>query len=577
LRGVLIISNHKTPAVEQPSHVSLDKPVTWEEVQRDIRSLVGAQLVKEQLLEITRILGNIKEHQARHHLTNMPPIHFLIKGPAGGGKRYVARILSKILQYYQLAEKPLHMVTVSNMESLPEVSAQSPIYVPVVDRLIPKDSRRNYLVTTLFWAHLERIADRQSVILGVDSERGSEFVEALTFAPEIQFKIEIPDYRWEDLLAYARKYAAQYKFKLVKPAVAEFRRALEEAQSKPDFANLRSVEKIIDRAMMNYYIKPGQDAPHGKQYAALQGQHFIVSPHVHAVPVAQKAQNPLAQINSLVGLKEVKARLNQLMALANLQKRRSEQGLSAEPISTHMAFSGSPGSGKTTVARLVGQALKELGVLEKGHLVEAAREDLVGQYVGHTAQKTADVVEQALGGVLFIDECYSLNAGHGMDYGREAVATLIKKMEDARDNLTVIFSGYSQEMEAFLDMNPGLRSRIQFHLTFPDYTGEELMEIFLKLCHDEGYELSREAALELEALLQQLYGKRRDNFANGRLVRSLFERAKLSLATRVWQDPKTASLSLILPQDVQALATYSDVAGLLRAQRRGIGFHAVSA
>ena len=126
-------------------------------------------------------------------------------------------------------------------------------------------------------------------------------------------------------------------------------------------------------------------------------------------------------------------------------------------------------------------------------------------------------------------------------------------------------------------MNPGLRSRIQFHLTFPDYTGEELMEIFLKLCHDEGYELSREAALELEALLQQLYGKRRDNFANGRLVRSLFERAKLSLATRVWQDPKTASLSLILPQDVQALATYSDVAGLLRAQRRGIGFHAVSA
>lgn len=209
--------------------------------------------------------------------------------------------------------------------------------------------------------------------------------------------------------------------------------------------------------------------------------------------------------------------------------------------------------------------------------VEAGREDLVGQYVGHTAQRTAELVDEAMGGVLFIDACYSLNTGHTADFGREAVATLIRKMEDARDNLAVIFSGYGREMEAFLDMNPGLRSRIQFHLTFPDYSGEEMMEIFLKMCRDEGYELTAGAAAELKSLLRQLYLRRQDNFGNGRLVRSLFERAKISLASRVWRNPAPAALSLILPEDIKALAAYPDVAEQLQAKRRSTGFQALSA
>lgn len=154
------------------------------------------------------------------------------------------------------------------------------------------------------------------------------------------------------------------------------------------------------------------------------------------------------------------------------------------------------------------------------------------------------------------------------------MAVLIKKMEDARDNLTVIFAGYSQEMESFLKINPGLRSRIQFHLSFPDYTGEELMEIFLKLCRDESYDLSDEAAADLERLLHQLYENKQDDFANGRLVRSLFERAKLSLAMRVWKEPETTSLSLILPEDIRALMSYDDVISLLKPNHRCIGFRA---
>ncbi len=574
---MLIIGNRKTRAVANTSQPQLDKPVRWEEIQREIKSLVGMQAAKHQLLEIAQALKNIREHQERHHIKTMPPLHFLIQGPAGGGKKHIALILSKLLQYYKLAEKPLLVITPNNIESLPEAAPECPVYVPVVERLIPREDRRNYLMASLLWAHLEMLAEQQTVILGIDSKAGEEFLETIDFASEIQLKIHIPQYDWTDFLAYARRYAARRKFKLTAAAVDEFRLRFEEQQEEPDFANMRTVQKLIDRAVMNYYMNPGQDNSVGRRYAALQREHFQTRSTVQIVPAIQlRTSDPLAQLNALVGLREVKARVNQLMALVNLQKKRREQGLPAEPITTHMAFSGPPGTGKTTVARLVGQALKELGVLEKGHLVEAGREDLVGQYVGHTAQKTAELVERALGGVLFIDECYSLNGGHNSDFGREAVAVLIKKMEDARDNLTVILSGYRREMEALFEINPGLRSRIQFHIAFPDYTAAELMQIFLKLCRDEHYELTREAARELERLLHSLHANRQQNFANGRLVRSLFERAKLALAARVWAEPEKTSVSLLLPEDIKALASYDDVVRMLQVPRR-IGFQAVSA
>lgn len=574
---MLIISkHHKTRAAARTSRVSLDKPVTWEEIEKDIDSLVGIPLVKEQLLEIAQVLENIRRHRDRHRLKDMPPLHFLVEGPAGGGKRRIAFILGKLLQYYRLADNPLHAITINNIESLPQVCDGTPIYAPVVPRLMPRESRPNYPAAVMFWAHLQVLAERQSVILGLDSDNteGMEFLETLAFFSEIQLKIRIPEYSWPDYLTHARKYAAKQRFKLAKPALDQLKLCLEEPQEEPNFASMRSVETLIDRAIMNYYINPGEDAPQGRQFATLLPQHFAHCLRDQIQPLVVQTRDPLAEINSLVGLKEIKTRLNELFAWVNLQKRRAEKGFPSESISTHMAFSGSPGTGKTTVACLVGQALKEMGLLEKGHLVEVSREDLVGQYVGHTARKTADVIDRALGGVLFIDECYSLNAGHSLDFGQEAVAVLIKKMEDARDNLTVIFAGYSQEMESFLKINPGLRSRIQFHLSFPDYTGEELMEIFLKLCRDESYDLSDEAAADLERLLHQLYENKQDDFANGRLVRSLFERAKLSLAMRVWKEPETTSLSLILPEDIRALMSYDDVISLLKPNHRCIGFRA---
>lgn len=577
---MLFISKRKNRMVVGVSSVQQDKPPTWEEIGQDIDSLIGMETVKEQLLQIARALENIQFHRERHRLRQTPSLHFLIQGPIGCGKKQVAMIISKLLQYYQLAEKPLHFVTPRGIEGLSDITESSTIYVPVVDRLIPNEKRPDNSMVSIFWFHLERLAEQHNVILAVDSDPGKRFLETLGLAAEIMVRIHIPDYRWSDFLAFARSYAGRHKFRLTKAAVEQFRSCLEEQQKEPGFSNMLAVKKLIDRAMMNYYMDPSEDAPKGRQYAALQPQHFGVRSKPKQKAETKRAvpptQDPFTQLDSLIGLQEVKTRLKQLMALVSLQKRRREQGLPVEPITTHMSFSGSPGTGKTTVARLVGQALKELGFLEKGHFVEASREDLVGQYVGHTAQKTAEIVERALGGVLFIDECYSLNAGHNTDYGREAVATLIKKMEDSRHNLTVIIGGYGSEMEQFFQMNPGLRSRVQFHISFPDYSAEELMEIFLKLCRDGGYDLAPEAEKELEILLNQLSEHKQENFANGRLVRSLFERAKLSLAERAWKEPETTSLTLLLPEDIKTLTSYDDINRLLQAQRR-IGFQAVSA
>lgn len=561
----------------------LDKLV-WEEIQRDIDSLVGMEAVKDQLADISRILANIQTHQQRYHNQSMPPLHFRIEGPPGGGKRRIAKILGKFLMYYNLAEE-LYMLEPGDLKDLEGLTARSVLYVHVPTRVLARKGELDSLITSPFWMYLEKTASLVNVILGLDTPDGPQLLEPLDFVSHIRLRIRIPDYTWPDFLTYARKYAAERKFKLSQEALAELRSCLDERRDEPGFANMVSIQQLIDQAIMNYYVDSGQ-SPQGRRLSAtLQPQHFPRYPRIEVKPVEERKEelqeedrdeDPLAELNALVGLGEVKTRLNQLMALVNLQTRRKEQGLPVVPITTHMAFSGAPGTGKTSVARLVGKALKKMGFLESGHFIEAAREDLVGLYVGHTARKTADLVDKAMGGVLFIDECYSLNAGYTVDYGREAVATLIKKMEDARDNLTVIFGGYTKEMEAFLDMNPGLRSRIQFHLIFPDYTGEELLQIFSKLCQEEGYELSEEAASQLQLLLDRLYENRTENFANGRLVRSLFERAKLSLADRVWANPGT-NLNLLLPEDIQSLTTYDDLACLTQAPQRQIGFRSESA
>ena len=241
----------------------------------------------------------------------------------------------------------------------------------------------------------------------------------------------------------------------------------------------------------------------------------------------------MAQLDELVGLDAVKKDVKSTMNLIKVRKLREEHGLPVAPMSMHMVFMGNPGTGKTTVARLVGGLYAAIGALSKGQLVEVDRSGLVAGYVGQTAIKTQEVITSALGGVLFIDEAYSLSSGGENDFGREAIETLLKAMEDHRDDLVVIVAGYTKPMEDFLDSNPGLESRFNKYITFPDYNGEELNAIFHSQCRKNGYELDEEAEACAKEFFQQLYDDRDENFGNGRDVRNRFEDMVVRQANRV--------------------------------------------
>ncbi|KHO62478.1 stage V sporulation protein K [Thermoanaerobacter sp. YS13] len=242
-------------------------------------------------------------------------------------------------------------------------------------------------------------------------------------------------------------------------------------------------------------------------------------------------EEALKELNSLIGLNKVKEIIQEIYAFSQLQIKRKKEGLATEPIVLHMIFKGNPGTGKTTVARILGKLLKSIGVLEKGHVVEVERADLVGEYIGHTAHRVRENVKKALGGILFVDEAYSLARGGEKDFGKEAIDTLVKEMEDNRNKFILILAGYKHEMEYFLNTNPGLCSRFPIQIDFPDYTIDELLQIAEVMVKNRQYKLTESAKKKLMKILIRDDNSR--EIGNARLVRNIIERAIRKQAVRV--------------------------------------------
>lgn len=241
----------------------------------------------------------------------------------------------------------------------------------------------------------------------------------------------------------------------------------------------------------------------------------------------------LQQLDKLIGLESVKEEVNKLTNFIKVQNLRKQKGMNAITLSYHCVFTGNPGTGKTTVARIVAQIYRELGILKKGQLVETDRSGLVAEYVGQTAVKTNKIIDSALDGVLFIDEAYSLVQGGGNDYGKEAIATLLKRMEDDRDRLIVILAGYDNEMKLFIDSNPGLQSRFNRYIHFSDYNAEELMAIFKLNLKKFDYELTNDAEQKISHLFSYAVSHKDQNFGNGRYARNVLEKTLENQATRL--------------------------------------------
>lgn len=262
-------------------------------------------------------------------------------------------------------------------------------------------------------------------------------------------------------------------------------------------------------------------------------------PELQAVPKAIPSEHTALkqieeELTSLVGMEEMKRIIKEIYAWIYVNKKREEAGLKAGKQALHMMFKGNPGTGKTTVARLIGKLFQKMNVLSKGHLIEAERADLVGEYIGHTAQKTRDLIKKAIGGILFVDEAYSLGRGGEKDFGKEAIDTLVKHMEDKQHDFILILAGYSREMEQFLTLNPGLHSRFPLVIDFPDYTIDQLMEIGYIMLKEKEYSLSHEAEKKFR---EHLYWKKThssmNSFSNGRYIRNMIEKAIRAQAMRL--------------------------------------------
>nr|WP_239584362.1 stage V sporulation protein K [Aquibacillus albus] len=259
------------------------------------------------------------------------------------------------------------------------------------------------------------------------------------------------------------------------------------------------------------------------------------------------------EFSSFIGMNRLKETIKEIYANIQINQKREEVGLKTQKQVLHMLFKGNPGTGKTTVARKLAKAFYEMNVLSKGHFVEAERADLVGEYIGHTAQKTRELVEKAMGGILFIDEAYSLARGGEKDFGKEAIDTLVKHMEDHQNEFILILAGYPNEMDHFLTLNPGLASRFPIVMEFEDYTVDQLLQIARQMAVEREYQLTKEAEWKLrDYLIKQKQGYNNHNFSNARFVRNVIEKSIRKHAVRLMKKNtfNTEELMLINKSDL---------------------------
>lgn len=322
---------------------------------------------------------------------------------------------------------------------------------------------------------------------------------------------------------------------------------ISEAVDNPNYQiEVKRTAQLINSSLIEFY-----------GYSTIQS---ICQSTMDVADDTRTLQDLLDELNALVGLEKVKSKVQDLIVYQKIQKMRREQNLHSAKGTLHLAFTGNPGTGKTTVARIVGRIYKQIGLLSKGHFVEVSRTDLIAGYQGQTALKVKKVIEQAKGGVLFIDEAYSITENdHADSYGRECLTELTKALEDYREDLVVIVAGYTEPMNKFFESNPGLKSRFNTFIEFDDYTTNELDEILVSMCKNNDYTLTEEAKEKIHFYFEQQTLSKDENFSNGRLVRNLYDDLVMNHARRVIniENPGREELSTIQVEDF-AFADYAN-------------------
>ena len=529
-----------------------------------LEDLVGQDVAKRQLKEIIS-LYTVNQDRKKN---NLPPVevtlHSIYLGNPGTGKTTFARFFAQEIKKLGILQKG-HLVEVSRNELVAHYVGQTAdktrkVFESALDGILfideayslknsDNDQFGQECINTLI-SLIENNRDRIIVILAGYKDEMQEFLHHNSgLKSRIPNLIEFADFtnsELEKIMAIMlKKTGMETKEENINYSVKE----ISKKRKERSFGNAREIRNMVDRSIIQQSIRLTKEENGQRTKEKLKNlifSDFTLDPHdlgtyEELFPLLQENKDPLESLNQLVGIKEIKKEINELANFVEIAKMRTPDKL--PEIGLHMIFTGNPGTGKTTVARLLGKLLKNLDLLSSGHVVEADRSMLVAPYVGQTAIKTKEMIDKALGGILFIDEAYTLyrSSGSGNDFGVEAIDTLLKYMEDFRDRFVVILAGYPKEMSVFLTANSGLKSRFNRFLDFPNFSAEELSQIAHFMTKDKNYILSKEAEQKIVEIMEPKLSE--NNFGNARDLRNIIEKSYKQQASRLIELKKSQELT----------------------------------